>query len=266
MVMPIDLVFVRHGQSEANVVQKIEKSRTGETVPEAFYQRHDSLMRLTELGVFQAQAAGDWLRANNFADFDYHYVSPHLRACETAANLKLNAEWRVDDRWRERDWGHYGMLTPEQKHDRYPEVAESRELSEWYWHPPGGESLATGVRSRFEDILDTLHREVQGQPVIAVTHGETIRVAQFILERHTPATWEIMDGSENFKVNNCQILHYSRRNPETGEIANRLNWMRSICPWDETKSWANGEWAELQYKTFSDAELLEGVEIYDRLF
>jgi broad specificity phosphatase PhoE len=266
MVMPIDFVLIRHGQSEANVVQKIDKGETGESIPEAFYQRHDSRMRLTTTGVQQAQAAGDWLRANNLDNFAHHYVSPHIRACETAAHLKLGAEWRVDDRWRERDWGHYGMLNKQQKTERYPEVEEARHLSEWYWHPPGGESLATGVRLRIKDIYDTLHREVNGETFVAVTHGETIRTNQFVIERHTPASWEIMDSSEQFKIMNCQIVHYSRRNPFTGEVGGKLSWMRSICPWDETKSWSNGEWVEFTRQTFSDAELLAGVEIYDRLF
>lgn len=266
MAMPINLVLIRHGQSEANLVQKIDNNDTGEIIPDGFYQRHDSRMRLTAEGVEQAKIAGDWLRANNLTEFDYHYVSPHIRTCETAANLQLGAEWRVDDRWRERDWGHYGMLNKAQKAERYPEVQASRELSEWYWHPPGGESLATGVRSRFEDILETLHREANGKSVLAVTHGEMIRVTQFILERHTPATWEIMDASEQFHVSNCHIIQYSRQNPVTGEIAGRLNWMRAVCPWDNSKSWANGEWSELQYKTFTDAELFEGVKLYERLF
>jgi len=34
----------------------------------------------------------------------------------------------------------------------------------------------------------------------------------------------------------CQILHYSRKNPKTGEIAPIPMWMRSVCPWDLGRS------------------------------
>jgi broad specificity phosphatase PhoE len=158
------------------------------------------------------------------------------------------------------------MLTEKQKAKRYPEAAVARELSEWYWQPPGGESKATGVRSRNEDILGTLHRESNGEAVLAVTHGGSMRVWQFILERHTPTSWEIMDKDKAFKMENCMILHYSRRNPFNGEIARKLTWLRAICPCDETKSWNNGEWIELSFKKFTDDELLAGAELHTRLF
>ena len=97
------------------------------------------------------------------------------------------------------------------------------------WRPPGGESLATGVRLRFEDILDTMHRELDGKRVIAVTHGEMVEVARVVLERLLPEVWKEQELGNQYKIRNCHILHYSRRDPSTGEIRQRLQLRRSVC-------------------------------------
>lgn len=39
------------------------------------------------------------------------------------------------------------------------------------------------------------------------------------------------------KLWNCQIIHYTRRDPETGIVAPNFYWVRSICPWDTSLSW-----------------------------
>lgn len=110
-----------------------------------------------------------------------------------------------------------------------------------------------------------MHREAGNQNFIAVTHGETIRVAQFVLERQTPAEWTEVDENPDYKIENTQILHYSRINPETGEVSDKIHWRRSICPWDETKSWNNGEWAFFDRYSYSNEQLLEGVNKIPRL-
>lgn len=38
------------------------------------------------------------------------------------------------------------------------------------------------------------------------------------------------------KIWNCQIIHYTRRDPETGIVAPNFYWVRSICPWDTSLS------------------------------
>ena len=61
--LPVDLVIVRHGQSEANMM--IEMTKRGDaSAQEAMKaaKRHDSGMRLTDKGREQARAVGAWLR------------------------------------------------------------------------------------------------------------------------------------------------------------------------------------------------------------
>ena len=84
MTMPKDLLFVRHGQSEANIVQKRDDHGVDPAVAAALFERPDWQHRLSDLGVEQAKNAGKWLRQNigDIALFDALYVSPsfvHVR-------------------------------------------------------------------------------------------------------------------------------------------------------------------------------------------
>lgn len=256
MAMPNDLVMVRHGYSEANEIQKRIKQQADYEIPAVFHDRHDSLMVLADLGIEQASAAGEWLNSEFPEGFDNFYVSPHNRTLKTAGLLALGGAWKLDDRWRERDWGEYGILNDDERLEKYELSHKLQGQNKWYWCPPGGESLATGVRLRFEDTLDTLHREATGQRVVAVTHGETIDVARFVLERMTPQEWLLQDKDSAYKISNCQIMHYSRINPHDGSVSHKLEWRRSICPWDESRSWQSGEWVNISHTRYSDEELI----------
>jgi broad specificity phosphatase PhoE len=78
MAKPIDLVIVRHGQSEANIIQQAEKRRVDHDQLKEVYDRPDFAQRLSERGREQAIKAGEWLRNNQMppSHFDERYVSP----------------------------------------------------------------------------------------------------------------------------------------------------------------------------------------------
>jgi broad specificity phosphatase PhoE len=215
-------------------------------------------MVLTPLGAEQAESAGEWLRKEFPDGFDHYYVSSLLRTIQTAGSLALQgADWIIDDRFRERDWGEVAPLSDEQHKERFPESYRSKQLNKWYWCPPGGESLGTGVRLRWERILNTMNREQTGHDVIAVTHGEMIEVGRVVLERLLVPEWIEQESDSDYKLANCQIIHYTRLDPETGKDAGKLLWRRSICPYDDTKSWFGGDWQRFDPdRRFSNAELL----------
>lgn len=266
MAMPQDFVLVRHGQSEANIVQKILKNDPEAVAPEGFYDRHDRWTRLTPEGREQAVKAGSFILDNFFpGGFDRYYVSSMTRTIETAGLLALNGKWQIDDRWRERDWGEYGKLNETQ---REVEMARSKQIfdqSMWDWCPPGGESLATGVTLRFRNILGSLHRDIERKKVIAVTHGEVIEVARVILERLRPEEWMEQEKDPNYKLPNCAIVHYTKRDPDGGTWKDKLTWRRVICPWDSSKSWHNGEWIKIINDSYSDKDLIDLAEQNERL-
>lgn len=266
MTLPLTYTLVRHGYSEANVVQAGRKSKTITSLPEDFFLRHDSKMRLTPLGVEQAEAAGQWIKDNGLS-FDRFYSSPHVRAVETASYLKLGGQWILDDRFRERDYGEVQSISEDMEDPNTEASLRNKSLSHWYWKPQAGESLATGVRLRVESIMNTFHRREGIQNIVAVTHGEFIRASQFVIERLTPDLWKVKNEGEEYKVQNCMIIQYSRVNPEDpNDITRTFSWKRTICPWDSSLSWDNGAWSKIGIVKYSDDDLRKYVEVHSRLF
>lgn len=267
MAMPDDLILIRHGESEANIVQDINSGKIDaeKEIADDYPKHHDKTIRLTKRGIRQANSVGKWLKANDLLELNRYYVSPFTRTLETAANLMIDGHWRIDDRLRERSWGEYNLLSWDQIQEDNPFSFKVREHNQWYWRPHGGETLAGEVRERFESFLTTLHRKATNERVIAVSHGGWMQTARFVLERLTPDEWISQVTTKEYKLWNCQTLHYTRINPNTGEKAPYLKWRRSICPWDEKRSWNNGEWVEINSKQYSDVELKEEVAKYKQL-
>lgn len=265
MTMPLDLVLVRHGESEGNVA--FGHSRRGSThcfTPE-FLARHCSQWRLTLTGQQQAEAAGIWIRQHLSPLFDRYYVAEYLRAMETAAHLGFaDAEWSCEFYLRERDWGIFASMSFQERRERYAEDMKRRELDSFFWTPPGGESMAD-LCLRIDRVLDTLHRECSDKRVLIVCHGEVMWGFRVRVERMSQECYRELDQSRDvrIKMHNCQILHYTRRNPLTGRLASTLGWMRSICPHDLNLCYP--DWQPIQRSRYSNADLLAAAEKFPRL-
>lgn len=265
MTMPRNLVLVRHGESEGNVAVKLSKRGDHSAYTDEFVERHSSEWRLTDLGVEQAQQAGAWLRENIGSEFGRYYTSEYERAKETAFYLSLpNAIWYRDFSLRERNWGDLDVMSEQQKRIRFSEVIKRRKTDGLYWTPPNGESHAD-LCMRLVRTLHTLHRECTDMDVIIVCHGEVIRAFRFLLERWTPRQFTENDSSRNpyDKIHNCQIVHYTRINPETGEEAPHLDWVRSVCPTDLSRS--RNEWEVVTRPKFTNDQLIAEVNQTPRL-
>ncbi|MCL2451956.1 histidine phosphatase family protein [Candidatus Saccharibacteria bacterium] len=260
MSLPIDLIFVRHGESATN--ELYDKVRAGE-LPDGDVNSlgvtHDSEILLTEKGAEEARAIGEWLKQNALSPFDRYYCSPFYRTRQTAALLGLGGQWRLDDRLREQDWAEFAIVMKDENRARlFPSSFERFSKNPWYWAPPSGESKSGQVRTRLESWFATLAREVPDGTVIAVTHVGVMATVNFLLER-----MNFDDGINIYdSLPSGAILWYSRRNPTTGEISESISWRRMICPWDENLSWNNGEWIELKLaeKVLSDEQLLASVK------
>lgn len=255
--MPIDLILVRHGESEGNVANDLEREGRINEIPEKFRGKHSSQFRLTELGKVQAIAAGIWLKSNIAEKFGRYYVSEYLRALETAALLELqDANWMLEFYLRERDWGELDMIPEHEKIERYGDNYLKRREHGMLWTPFGGESVARACE-RIDRVIHTLHRECSEMKVIIVCHGEIMWAFRCRLERMS--IWQYLELENNRhphnKINNGQILHYSRRNPKTGKIEPYLNYMRSVCPWDTSLS--SNEWQRIERQKYSNQDLFE---------
>jgi broad specificity phosphatase PhoE len=262
MAMPNELVLVRHGHSEGNLVVDYSKQGDDSFYTPDFRERPGHQWRLTQEGQKQAQISGQWILENIGQIFDRYYVSPYIRTKETAGLLNLpKAEWRVDQRLRERDWGDICSMPRAEFKETYPNSFFMKELDALYWRPPGGESIAD-VRLRVRNFFDTLHRECAGQRVIVVTHGEFIWAARAEIEYMTDEGWVLSDKDPLQKIYNTQVLQYSRTDPKIGTTGKYIGWKRSICPWKENNS---VQWSMIERNRFTNEELLEQVRTVNPL-
>ncbi|MBI5742236.1 MAG: phosphoglycerate mutase family protein [Candidatus Niyogibacteria bacterium] len=238
MTLPIDLVLVRHGESEMNVA--IHRSENGDhsAYTPAFRERHTSNMRLTDLGQKQAILAGEWLRSEFPAGFFHRFVaSEYARATETAALLGLpGANWYRDFYLRERDWGQ-------------------KDVEPFYWIPFGGESLAA-LCQRIDLVLELLRRECSEKRVIIVCHGEVMLGFRIRIEKLSQTKFKeiYLSPKQEDRIKNCQILHYTRRDPQSGAIARHIDWMRMVRP-AVTPIWTTG-WREIVRPRYTNDDLL----------
>jgi len=256
---PIDLVLVRHGESEGNLAQQLSKQGDDSLWTDDFQRRHTSRYRLTELGVEQAESAGAWIKSNIGQSFDRYYCSEYVRAMETASILNFeNAQWLLEFFLREQDRGVLGSTSHMKREKNYKQLMEKKKYDAFYWTPPGGESVATACL-RVEKFLTTLRSSCSGFRVLVVCHGNIMVGFRVRLERMSQVLYEDWQKgkSPKQKFHNCQILHYSRRNPETGRVGTSINWVRSICPWDTNLS--SNEWRSINRPVFNNSDLYDMV-------
>jgi NAD+ kinase len=264
MTMPIDLVLVRHGESEGNAARRLSIAGDNSAFTQEFCSRHGSRLRLTDRGREQARVAGDWLKENIGERFDRYLVSGYLRAMETAALLELpDAIWYQEFYLREREMGLFEIMSEDDKKNKYPEVFRQYESDPFYWTPPNGESMAQ-LCLRIDRVLHTLHRECSNKRVLIVGHGLVMWAFMVRIERLTPTQFLERSHSQNIAdhIRNCQIIHYTRRDPAGGEIASRVEWVRSVCPWDTAP---DSEWRTITRPTFTNEQLLEAAEASPRI-
>lgn len=158
----MQVFLVRHGQTQWNVEGLLQGS---------------SDIPLTALGRRQAESAAAAL-VGRVGDHPIIVASPLERARHTAHALadRLRVDVVVDDRLRERAYGVWEGVTPEERQRRWPD-----EVALWHAHGdpmlPGFEEHSA-VQSRMiagiEDWTDKA--EEQGCTLVAFAHGSCIRV------------------------------------------------------------------------------------------
>jgi broad specificity phosphatase PhoE len=263
MTMPRNIIFIRHGESEANLIHKSERNGYLHESHDAIYARHDWEQRLSEKGIEQAKAAGAWLVKNNLTtnSFDRCYVSTYQRAIETALYVGDDSTlWHIDDRFRERNWSEFGATPLKERKERFPYAHDSMETNAFYANMNGGESLSD-VQMRIRDGIGTFHRDLEGKNVLVVAHGEVMTVARYLIERMLPEEIVEADKDEFQQMKNCTILHYSRVNPNnTFDVSDHIAWMRMVYPYDEINSPFGGYW-----QSISEGRVRSGAELRKRL-
>lgn len=92
------------------------------------------------------------------------------------------------------------------------------------------------------------------QTALNVFHVGVIKSFRALIERVRSTEYRSHD-----KIHNCQIVWYTRRDPKTGYISSKYNWVKSLCPWDLHLSRYTNEWKEIRRHVYSNVELLRSV-------
>ncbi|KAH3758405.1 phosphoglycerate mutase family protein [Pelomyxa schiedti] len=208
--MPVDLVIVRHGESEGNLCKKSFLTGNGNSLYSLFASRHTSEYRLTEKGRLQSRAAGRYIK-EHLGTFDFYFSSEYIRTLESAYELELpGACWTTD---------FYVRSGFRDKATRTPQEVD----------PTGDETLGHSCL-RVDQFLQKLTRHCSGMRVIVVCHHGISYTLRLLLERTMRPEFIAAVKNPSNPIGNGHILHYTRRDPVTHMIHRHVNWMRSIDP------------------------------------
>lgn len=219
---PSLLVLVRHGQSERNVARQGNTFFPDDESRRGLRGEPDHLTALTERGVAQALAAGENVR-EQFGTFDYVYHSGYRRAAQTAEQMleayspeeKAGVQIRHNLFLREREPGFTYDMTTTEAGDAFPWLQEHWDtFGRFFARPPGGESLAD-VAQRVYLFLGMLFRDRAGARILVVSHGGTMRMFRYLLERWTYD--DVVERWSSEPVLNCGIIAY-RFDEELGRL------------------------------------------------
>ena len=255
MKMPIDLVLVRHGAAEGNLAFKESRKGNNALFTSEFMSRHESKWRLTKEGRRQAIETGKWIQENISPFFGAYLTSEYIRALETAALLNFpNAHWEKNGFLRERNFGRLSSLTYEDREKRFSRELEMRKRDAFYWMPPSGESLAD-VALRVDYIIGSLqHIDLRPSSAIIVTHFNVMQIFRTRIEGIMQSNFEkaLIKVPEELKIKNGGVIHYTRRNPGTGEVEDQYKWRRIITPWKRPQKEPKWYYLEERYLTNED--------------
>ena len=267
-LLPIDMVIVRNALSEGAIVMK--KVQMGEKIDlDEFRRIHSSRWRLTDFGVLQARNTGKWLNEHFPNHFNAYMTGEYVRSIETAVNLGIpNASWQPSFYLRPREFGDFSIFNGLKLSDEeYQRQLNERNRDTFYWTPPNGESIAH-LNLRVERVMNWIRNHVQDDGAcIIVTNKDIMETIRIRLENISQAEFNqrINHCPQDEQLNYCSVLHYSRRNPKTGEIVPRYSWFRVVTPW-MGKQFAKEGFKEIYQKFYTNEDLLAEVSNVPKLF
>lgn len=273
MGMPDYLTLIRHGESEANVIQKADDDGTidqfSPEVVRAIRERPDWEQRLTLRGVQQAITGGKWLEENGLSlpTFDAAYSSFYVRARETAYNIDPTYNFlRPHSTIHEQDWGAYGEATPDEQQEMFARTYRQHKHNPMFARLDGGES-PLDTTTRLRDWRDTLSRKWDGKRVAAIMHGGTMMSMEAMIERWLPEDYAAVKSDKQRRVRNLTMMSFRRSNPDDPEdIRDHPNWRQIIYPDDVSNSPFGGEWVQLEDRRFLGSTALRAsIEAIPRL-
>lgn len=208
---PDRLWIVRHGESAGNVARDAAQAAGLSRIAIA---ERDVDVPLSRLGERQSDALGRWFAAMPPDERpEVVLTSPYLRAQRTAERIHQGgglpvdpADFVVDERLREKEFGVLDRLTRSGIEQMFPDQAEFRRvLGKFYHRPPGGESWCD-VILRLRSALDTISLHHSGRRVLIVGHQVVVLCLRYLLENLTEPDILAIDAAGD--VANCAVTEY----------------------------------------------------------
>ena len=209
---PERLWIVRHGESAGNVARDAAQAAGLGRIDIA---ERDVDVPLSELGVEQSVALGRWFGALPAAERpEVVLTSPYRRALHTAELVREAgglpveaADFLIDERLREKEFGILDRLTRHGIAEHHPEQAEFRRiLGKFYHRPPGGESWCD-VILRLRSALDSIGLHHGGRRVVIVGHQVVVLCLRYLIEAMTEE--QILAIDREADVANCGVTEYA---------------------------------------------------------
>lgn len=256
---PIDIILVRHGESEANLAKSVALNNNDDKLYDNLKKKKSTAFyKLSDLGKEQIEVTGNWIKQNINTKIDYYYTSEYIRALETSYYLNLpDAQWKPHVYLREKDNGTLSGMSPIYKTEHHQNEIDRKNNSLFFYAAPGGESVVNCCQ-RVDLFLKELNENCKDKTVIVVCHGGLMNAFRIVLESIMTTDFEkinrMKNGSE--QIENGHILWYSRRDPNSNDLGTRFNWLYKVCPWKEKYSdIEKNKWLILNEKTYSNIEL-----------
>ena len=207
---PARLWIVRHGQSAGNAARDDAEARGLGLID---IQTRDADTPLSTLGRQQSEALAHWFSSMPAEERPcVFYSSPFVRSVDTcraiASALDTDPdEIGLDERLREKEFGILDRYTRHGIIQKFPELAEQRQLvGKFYFRPPGGESWCD-VILRLRSIIEVLRRDHVGDRVLIVAHQVIVNCFRYLLECMDEKTILAIDAKAD--VPNCGVTEYA---------------------------------------------------------
>ncbi len=251
------ITFVRHGQSEQNLIKPDKHPVTPEQL-RLFRERETGDHRLTKQGVAEARRLGEMLRSLKLT-FDLLVTSSYVRAQETLLEAGLEGSIEVSPLLDERYSGEHEPLRHSEALERFPSADRDRRRKETRWRPENGESMRD-VLTRTLLFMGQLHELEGGNGnVLIVSHSRVIASymwwAEQLEDGQVPGA---ADGSGGgIVVANGEVTQYG--------------WAKNSLRPTHKRSFLSGQLQSLDWQPlptsprFSPADLRRMVEAYPRI-
>ncbi len=182
----MQLYFVRHGESEANVLQ--------------VFSNNEVSHGLTALGRAQISALAETLADVPFAAF---YSSPVLRARQSADILsaRLGLEYSTTSALTEYNVGELEGRSDAASWQRQAALHDAWfRAQDWGARLPGGGESFDDIRARFVPLIESLQADPPPGPVVLLGHGGTFRCMLPVILSNVTFDWATEHGMANAGV------------------------------------------------------------------